>query len=134
MRRLVSISLLAFAAGGATPERTPYVYSPPVVVTITRLRPEYDHWVAVCTMTNTSEHPLWFDGETRESPMYSLESKNHPYREIEPMVGIFWGHTGIGRYMLSPAQSSTFFVRGSRFDEPFRVGVWLSPEEHNRTF
>jgi len=74
MRCLVSMFLLAFASGCATaPKVTEYAYSPPVVVTIERLRPEHDHWVAVCTMTNTSQHSLWFDGEGREDPVYSLD-------------------------------------------------------------
>ena len=50
------------------------------------------------------------------------------------MVGVFWGDTGVGRYQLSPGQSSSFLVHESRLDEPFRVGVWLSPEADNRTF
>jgi hypothetical protein len=63
-----------------------------------------------------------------------VESKSHPYREIEPVVGLYWGEFGVSRYLLSPDQSVTFLVRRNRFDEPFRVGVWLSPEEDNRSF
>ena len=54
--------------------------------------------------------------------------------EAMPSVGMFWGDTGIGRYELAPRQSSTFLVRRSRLSEPFRVGVWLSPEPDNKSF
>jgi hypothetical protein len=104
------------------------------VVTIDKLYPKYDYWVAVCTMTNRSEYTLWFDGETRERPVYSVESKSHPYLEIEPMFPFNWGEFGADRYMLSPGQSVTFLVDRNRFEEPFRVGIWLSPEKDNKSF
>jgi hypothetical protein len=77
---------------------------------------------------------MWFDGEGMQHPGYTIENKSRPLGEPVLSNGLFWGDLGLGRYKLGPGQSSTFTIWRHEFTEPFRVGVWLSPEADNKTF
>lgn len=135
MRLSVYFSLIVLAAGCAGHrQQEAYRYSPPVVVAVKSLQRSNDSFVAFCVMTNVSKEPMWFDGEGMQHPAYTIEYKSRPVFEPVMSDGLFWGDTGLGRYKLAPAQSSTFTIRRHEFFEPFRVGVWLSPERDNKTF
>lgn len=132
MWSLSAITLLLIFVGCATQRDTPpYVYTPPVVVSLASLCSTNGYSLAIFTFSNVSSAPMWYDGEGRESPACCMEYKSMPLAEHSP--GFYWGDTGLGRYKLSPGESGTFRVTRKQFSGPFRAGVWLCEEWDNRT-
>lgn len=132
MRSLNTIILLVIFAGCAARRDTPpYVYTPPVVVSLVSLYSTNGYSLATFAFTNVSSVPMWYDGEGRESPACCIEYKIMPLAEHSP--GTYWGDTGLERYKLSPGESGTFRVTRKQFSGPFRGGVWLCEEMDNRT-
>jgi hypothetical protein len=133
MRSIVAFTstLILLGCAAQHPEQ-PYVYRPPVTVTLTSLRRTNNYFVAVFTVANVSSEPMWFDGEGRDNPACCIEYKNMPLAEHTP-GGYYWGDTGLGRYMLAPGESSLFNIRREQFSGPFRAGVWLSADPNNET-
>jgi hypothetical protein len=135
MRLLLTMSLLLALAGCETqPRREVYSYSEPVRIILQGLRQDQDGWVAEFAIHNVSSESMWFDGEKKQLPSYCFQYKKLFFSEPVLSNGLFWGDQGLGRYRLGPGEKSTFRIRRSELSEPFRVGVWLSPEADNKTF
>ncbi len=131
MKQLATFLLLLGLAFGCASRREvgSYVYSDPVVVTVTSLRPTNDYCVASVAITNVSESPVWFDGWDAHHPVYSFEWKGRYYDVPSPpdedsCIG------GGNPFKLLPGQACSFPIIIQRHPEtlePFRVGAWVWP-------
>ena len=126
------VALLLFEGCEAPRQSGVYNYSAPVVVTFMNLQHTNNSAVAFFMMKNVSDTPMWYSGEEREHPACCVEYKSMPLSS-HSAGGSLWGDTGLTRYKLGPGQSVVFGINRSEFSEPFRGGVWLSPELVNKT-
>jgi hypothetical protein len=110
----------------------PHLYSSAIVVGLKSLRREDNPITATFAFTNVSSIPMWFDGETRRTPACCHGYQSQPLIDYDEN-GMLWGDTGIARFKLAPGEWSQFTVRVLESGGPFRGGVWLCPEEDNKT-
>jgi hypothetical protein len=122
MRSLIATIPLLLIVGCATqPNLPPYVYTPPVVVSLTSLYRTNNFFVAVFTFTNISSNSMSYCGDDKGHPDFCFQ-----YMGREPS---FSNEDALNpSFQLSPGQSGTFFVRRKQFTGPFRAGIEMSGE------
>lgn len=134
---VICIAVLQFGCGVAVP--------PPAKVTLSlpihRVEPPssaisgYESINYTVTITNTSSQPIWFYGQLRELPFYSLFIRPNFFARWTDQTIMGCG-LGADFHKIYPGKSTSFtvFVPGSETGHQMRVEVPIYDSPTNQSF